>query len=258
MGGFRVLHRPLGWGRSLLAGTAGVIPVLAKLPVDKVTKYTPLGLPVVKWCADWTWIAVPCSVAVATALGFIRRKIVDPETDESLQDILNHLHSQMFPNAVDERARLTLFRFHRWQLKRWPWRPRKGGWLVAVKRSGEMQQDFSARFQIGEELAGDCGIAGKAWCDIADAFVENLPDVSTGRAPKRDIDRYARETCTSSDWVRRNAPKSRSFYGMKIRHKQRKWGVIVIDSTDPQLDQPRIVQVFANTQRFLSLYASKV
>jgi hypothetical protein len=121
-----------------------------------------------------------------------------------------------------------------------------------------MHQDFSARFQVGEELTGNCGVAGKAWCDIADAFVEDLPDVHSGRPLKKDIDRYAKETYMTAEWVRLRKPRSRSFYGMKIRHKQVKWGVIVIDSRDAQLDRNKIVQVFANTQRFLSLYASKV
>lgn len=258
MGGLRVLHRPLGWCRSLLVGASAVVPAVAKLPADKVTQYAPYGLATVIWCNTWFWIVVPTCVGLATVLGYLRRQIVDPETDETLQDLLNHLHKQMFPAAVDERSRLTLFRFQRWQFKRWPWRPKKGGWLIAVKRSGDMHQDFSARFQIGEDLTENCGIAGKAWCDIADAFVTGLPDVHSGKPSKKDIDRYASETCMTAEWVRLKKPRSRSFYAMKIRHKQMKWGVIVIDSRDPQLDQGQIVQVFANTQRFLSLYASKV
>lgn len=258
MGGLRVLHRPLGWARALFVSASAAIPFIAKLPIPKVTLYLPQVVGIVRWCDLWVWVAAPACVGLATATGFFRRKIVDPEDAQTLQDLLNHLHDQMFPNDPDERSRVTLFRFQRWQFKRWPWRPEKGGWLIAVKRSGEMQQDFKARFMVGEELTENCGIAGKAWCDIADAIATGLPDVCSGKPKQRAIKLYAKQTCTSPEWVRAKRPRSRSFYAIKVRRKSKKWGVIVIDSSDPQLNQELIVQVFSNTQRFLSLYATKV
>lgn len=258
MGASRWFYQSLGWCRAGLVAGAAVVPVLGKLPTAKVALHAPSALWLTKWSDEWGWAVVPAFVTLAATLGFTRGQIVDPEADETLQDLLNHLHKQMFPLAIDERSRLTLFRFRRIQFKKWPWRPAEGGWLVPVKRSGEMHQDFDARFQVGAELTKNCGVAGKAWCDIADAFVVGLPDVHTGNPLKRDVDRYAQQTCMTPEWVRSMKPKSRSFYGMKIRHKQKKWGVIVIDSTDSTLDQEGISKVFANTHRFLSIHASKV
>lgn len=258
LGGFRVLHRPLGYLRSALVAASAVIPVIANLPVAKVATYVPAGVTIIKWSGTWLWLTVPLSVLLATFAGFLRRKIVDPEAADTLQDLLNHLHDLMFPLAIDERSRVTLFRFQRWQFKKWPLRPKRGGWLIAVKRSGDMHQDFSARFRVGDELTETCGIAGKAWCDVADAFVAGLPDVHNGNLTARAVKDYAKHTYISEQMVRDKKPRSRSFYAIKIRAKKKKWGVIVVDSEDTQLDREKIRQVFSHTQRFLAIYATRV
>lgn len=259
MGGLRTLYRPLGWVRALFVCASAFVPIVAKLPPDKVHRYFPSGLSVVSWCDQWLWVVVPVCVLLATLIRYFRRQITDPEDHERLQDLLTHLHKQMFPNEPDERSRITLFKFHRFQFKRRPWWPRSGGWLVAIKRSGDMHQDFDkARFQVGVELTDTCGIAGKAWCEIADAMVMGLPDVHSGHPAEKTFRRYAKLTHMSVDSVMERHPRSRSFYGMKIRAKKKKWGVVLVDSSEPQLDEVRIVQVFRSTEGVLSHYVTKV
>lgn len=256
--GLRALYRPLGWIRALLLGLAAIVPIIAKLPPDRVQQ-VPLALDAVRWCAAWFSVVVPTFVVCASALRYTRRRITDPEDHERLQGLLTHLHNQMFPDEPDERSRITLFRFERLQFRRWPWCPRRGGWLVAIKRSGDMHQDFDkARFQVGVDLTSTCGIAGKAWCDIADAVVIGLPDVHSRKPTKKDIDRYADLTHMSVESVKVRRPRSRSFYGMKIRAKNKKWGVVLVDSSEPQLHTDSIVQVFRSTEGVLSYYVTKV
>lgn len=258
MARLRALYHPLGWIRAVLIILAALVPIVAKLP-DHLVKGVPLAQHAVSWCAFWFNVVVPALVVCATCLRYARRQITDPEDHERLQDFLTHLHKQMFSNEPDERSRITLFRFERFQFKRWPWLPKRGGWLVAIKRSGEMHQDFDkARFQVGVELSDTCGIAGQAWCDIADAVVQDLPDVHTGDPKKKAIKNYAELTHMSVDSVTNLRPRSRSFYGMKIRANKRKWGVVLVDSREPKLDTALIVQVFRSTEIVLSYYVTKV
>lgn len=258
MGGLRAFYRPLGWIRVVLLGLAAIVPIVAKLPLDRV-KQVPLALDAVRWCGAWFNVAIPAFVVCAQGLRYARRQISNPEDHERLQRLLTHLHKQMFPNEPDERSRITLFRFQRVQLKRWPWWPRRGGWLVAIKRSGDMHQDFDkARFQVGVDLTSTCGIAGKAWCDIADAIVMDLPDVHSGKPTKKEFERYANRTHMSVESVKDRRPRSRSFYGMKIRAKKGKWGVVLVDSSEPKLNTDLIVQVFRSTEGVLSDYVTKV
>lgn len=255
-----MLHRPLGWLRSLLAIVVFLVPLLAKIPPGKAANYSDWAATLVGWCAAWAWSVVPASVVGAASAGYVRRRIVDPEAAETLQELLDHLHSLMF-GVPDNGTRVTLFRFHRWShsLKDWPWRPKNGGWLIAVKRSGEMHQDFKSRFLVTSDQETSQGIAGHAWCQEPDVYVENLPDVRHGKLKDRQVRIYARATHVTEQWVRDKKPRSRSFYALKLRNKRRKkWGVVVIDSEDAKLDQQKIAEVFKHTQRFLALYATRV
>jgi hypothetical protein len=122
-----------------------------------------------------------------------------------------------------------------------------------------MHQDFKTRFLVSDDPERSCGVAGQAWCNNADIYLPNLPDFSRAdQLKKRAVKKYAELTMVSEDWVRRKCPKSRSFYAIKIKGAKGKWGVVVIDSTDPQLDAVKIEEVFVHTQRFLSLFAAKV
>lgn len=258
MGSFRLIHRLLGWLRSIFVVLSASIPALTGVPIEKAARAGGLAVWLVNWCIEWHWLVVPILLTLASILGIARRKIVDPEANEELQDALDDLHHQMFPNAVDERSRITLFKFQRWQLKEWPFWPKRGGWLVPVKRSGEMHQDFKARFMVGDELTKTCGIAGKAWCDVADAVVQGLPDVHSGQLKKRALAKYAKLTFVGEDWVEDHRPKSRSFIAMKIRAKRKKWGVVVVDSEDEELDHEKILEIFRHTANFLSGHVRRV
>lgn len=248
----------MGWLRALCVGLAALIPAITGVPMARAAQAGGLAVQIRTWCQEWHWLAVPILLTLGAILGFTRRKIVDPEADEELQEALNDLHKKMFPDAVDERARITLFKFRRWQLKEWPFLPKRGGWLVPVKRSGEMHQDFKARFRVGEELSKTCGIAGKAWCDVADAVIQQLPDVHSGQLKARGVRKYAKLTFVSEDWVKEHRPKSRSFIAMKIRVKKKKWGVVVVDSEDEELEHEKILEIYGHTANFLSAHVRRV
>jgi hypothetical protein len=121
-----------------------------------------------------------------------------------------------------------------------------------------MHQHSTTQFLVTDDPNTSCGVAGMAWCSTGDIYVPSLPNVHDGALKARAVKTYAKLTCVSEEWVRRKRPISRSFYAIKIRRKKEKWGVVVIDSTDQVLPQEEIAKVFFHTQRFFSLFATRV
>ncbi len=166
----------------------------------------------------------------------------------ALNAILKEFRDELFGDAGGQEGdhRVTLFQHRKtclraiWKRGRLPW----GGWLVPVARPGRSSQRSHSVFRAPDDPSGHEGIVGKAWGANRKAHeVFDLPDLSEVENPKRNplVGEYAERSSVSPRWVRRRVRKkrllARSIIGFTVQKPDgTAWGVLVLDSKDPQID----------------------
>ena len=122
----------------------------------------------------------------------------------------------------------------RFWLCRWPW----SGWLVPVERSGHTTRRSHTIFLAPDDADQAEGIAGQTWAQNRVVVVNGLSDVNEN--PSREVlAEYAQRTWIAETWVlQKQRQHARSFCGIPVEVKGKLWGVIVLDSRNPQaIDQ---------------------
>lgn len=181
---------------------------------------------------------------------------------ESVHKLLDKYRGMVFTitdQDAEHEHRLTLFRrtccllwiwpfrcrFWPWGKRRFPW----SGWLAPVERSGQTTQRTGTVFLVPDDADNVEGVAGQTWSRNKVVHVKNLPDLSTTPTPEQ-IAEYARNTWVSEDWVkqrlRSGKPFSRCLYGVPIEVDGERWGVIILDSRNPDSIKPNSPKFSAN------------
>jgi hypothetical protein len=80
------------------------------------------------------------------------------------------------------------------------------------------------------------GVAGKAWSCNGILYKRKLPDLYSDTS-KENVAAYANETWLAEELVRKRMEEglslARSYLGIQIEVKGKRWGVIVLDSRKP-------------------------
>lgn len=181
------------------------------------------------------WWASPTSVGLALILGLVRRRVGSPSVWEAVHEGLEAVRNQAFADRStgdpEHYHRATLFRYYsvRPSWRYWPWTRR----LVAVARSGRHTRKAITTFRAPDTPDRTNGVAGQAWARPDSYRVPELPDVSGDPSPA-EVERYARLSSVTKEWVRENQPETRSLFGMRLEVDGEPWGVLVLDSRDPE------------------------
>jgi hypothetical protein len=129
--------------------------------------------------------------------------------------------------------RITLYRYAwHWCFRGLPW----SGWLVPVARSGHTSRSGLPTFKAPINKPDDAeGIAGQAWVNWGTVTLSDLPDMHENTPSDESVAEYARQAWVSEKWLRRRIGTSgrsnaRSFLGIPVDVKGKKWGVLVVDS----------------------------
>jgi hypothetical protein len=146
---------------------------------------------------------------------------------------LDYYRAEVFAVGADDAMhhhRVTLFRYKGWCLVRrqWPW----SGWLLAQERSGHTTRIGISIFKAPDDADQAEGVAGKTWAKAGVVNVSHLPDLDDAPQEK-DFESYSRATGVSVEWLKKRRPKARSFCGIPVEVKGASWGVIVLDSRNP-------------------------
>jgi hypothetical protein len=205
-------------------------------------KWDPAKAPVPVWIEPplkallgWAPILVIVFVLVNGASAWARKRITSPRTLAVIQSILDNLRDETFRKEDEKKEpqhnhRVTLFTHA----------PRsfQGKWLIPIVRSGHLTQDTETRFRVGDDPNRLEGIAGHAWSLKSGVTVPNLPDLNQVVAGEKEIEEYARKTLVTPEWVRKRLskgkPLARSYYATPVEVSGVRWGVLVVDSMNPE------------------------
>lgn len=180
----------------------------------------------VSWLQGWAWIGAPAAFLLLPAVGATRRFVGSPWVWECLKLALDELKREVFhgSNGADHHHKVTLFKL------------RLGGRLVPVLRSGVTRQSTPAVFLAHADNPDHAeGVAGRTFARQNIVEIQGLPDLSAPNTTDKDREAYAERTSVSVQWLAKNpdSTKARSFVGFHIERKSKPWGVLVIDSRDP-------------------------
>lgn len=153
----------------------------------------------------------------------------------TVHHFLNTFRSDVFDGAGGEaeyRHRVTLFKRNRFL--RAGLLLRGGGWIRPVERSGISTHLTRTAFRACDDPDRSEGIAGQTWSQNCTLIRRDLPNVFRDADPSsEDVRKYAKLTWTSEQWVRENRPRSRALLGLPLEVRNEPWGVVVLDSMDP-------------------------
>ena len=223
--------------------SAGAIPVLsAAIAIDAEGSSYPLLAYAGALADDWAWLGILlCSCAVA-ACAKLLTVLGNPSFLAVVEEVLDRFREGVFGDDGDlAHHRVTLFKHHGFHLfgfdikeRGWP----LSGWLVPVARSGHTAQKTSVRFLAPHDTDRAQGIAGRAWAAASGtASAWALPDIRRDTATSDDVRQYAEQTNVTGAWVKKRSPGSRALMGFTIETPSGvRWGVLVVDSREPDLD----------------------
>ena len=198
------------------------------------------------------WLILASTVAIWVTTLWLKR-IQDPRVNAILRTLLTELRDHMFPNAKGQHAdhRVTLMVYRRFYLKgilrgKNPW----SGWLVPFVRPGHTAQKTGTFFCAPDDPRKAEGVAGKAWVDNSGRASElNLPDL---KVRKPNVLDYARRTNVPVARVRKTLPQIRSFMAFVLNKPTGEhWGVLVVDSKTPDVDDTAIVNRYNAQEKVL-------
>lgn len=222
------------------------------------------------WVQVHNWLLIPIMAGIATVTAAARRLIGPPWIWAAIEKVLEELRKVAFrnPDATPANHRVTLFKRVRillpfwWVMRwrgiwpygrwRWPW----SGWLVAKCRTGHVRQRSKEVFLAPDDAHNAEGIAGHAYTQKV-YRVANLPALNS-HSSDDEIRQYAQVTHVPPSWVkqrlRRGDPLSRAYMGLVVEVNNKPWGIIMLDSLDPDalLEQRTIGNRFVVVARVLS------
>ena len=163
------------------------------------------------------------------------------------QSLLNKIQADCFSHLQSDshHHRVTLFKHVRfrwrigeWRSKLWPWgkgRTPWSGWLVPILRSGHTTQNSATVFLAPDDADQAEGVAGRTWAKSCEMTVEglSLPKIDDSES----MSKYAEKTCVKLIWVQAqvgaNKPFATCFRAIPIEVSGEMWGVLLLDSRNP-------------------------
>ncbi|MDG9758698.1 GAF domain-containing protein [Pseudomonas sediminis] len=189
-------------------------------------------------------------VGLVIAFGYVYKRLGDPWVMEKLKFTLDQYQFKAFSasTAPTDHNRVTLFKHtencyfkKHWsakeRLKPWGDCPRGSNFLVPFLRSGHLSQNTKAIFYAPDDSDKAEGVAALAWAKNRTVMQDNLPEMkaSSGDVAVR---KYAKRTNSNPDMVKKyiaeGRPLPRSIAAIPIESGGKIWGVVVLDSRDPQ------------------------
>lgn len=202
------------------------------------------------------WWALPSAMVLAGAAGLLKRQIGSPFRWEMVKFLLDELCSEVFKKGdfANHSERVTLFKFRSLALvfKRWPW----SGWLLPVERSGHLTRRSGALWRVPDSGDGAEGLAGRVWNENKVIHLANLPFVTSDSSPEI-VANYAKKTFMSEKLLRsklkRGKVMPRAMCGIPVEVGSKLWGVIIIDTRNPeQISQKSVNSFLKNHSSILS------
>ena len=252
------LYRFLIIVRRVANGAIAVFSASHAATPERFAEATPILASLTSGAQDWAWIVIFLCLVGTWGCSWGLKALGNPVLLAGVDELLDSFRDGVFPDSEEDHAhhRVTLFKHRRFLLRGfdfknggWP----LSGWLVPIARSGHTTQKTNVRFLASERDDKAHGIAGRAWAvRIGTAVATGLPDLKNENVTPEDFAEYAGRTYVPNDWSRRRQPRARSLMAFTIEsNRGAPWGVLVIDSRNPELDQERAKLEFRNHGKVL-------
>jgi len=248
--------RRLEWVLGFAAVGIVLLAYFQKFSPADFQKFEPFIRDKLVWVSDEAWWMILSLTTVGAIAKVAKQRLESAWIWSAVKAIIDRIAKDAFKgvDGPQHYHRATLFRHcrYKWWLSPrrhplWPWgfqgrrRMPCSGWLIPVIRSGGMTQKTSTVFLAPDDADHAEGVAGYVWSmrgEGATVTVTAAQAPLDSNASNSDIQQYAKNTRTSEDWVRKQlgAQKvlSASFSGIPIEVKGQTWGVLILDSRDPQ------------------------
>jgi hypothetical protein len=198
---------------------------------------------------------IPIVLVISPITGFLRRKSDNARLDD-VHSLLDQLRDAAFKNEtpeLEQHRRVTLF-----QHKPFAWHaPFFGGFLVPVERSGSQTRRTKAFFRAPDDGERCEGVAGRTWAKNKTVYVGELPNLHKDVADASVHD-YAHLSFISEKRTRcyldDNKTAPRALLGLPVEVTNKKWGVLVFDSTATTINARAANQIFKKLNPTLSGY----
>ena len=236
---------------SILQWIAGIVWVTIGASVKADPSRWQLVSDLLIWLQQYAWVTVPSLTVALGLMQLARLTIGPPWVWDTVHYLLDNFREYVFEGESGplHHHRVTLFKYTRmrFRLCRWPW----SGWLVPVERSGHTTRRSRTIFLAPDDADQAEGIAGQTWAQNRVVVVNGLSDINEN--PSRDmLAEYAQQTWIPETWVlQKQRQHARSFCGIPVQVKGKLWGVIVLDSRNPEVIDQNADKFYRLIGRFL-------
>ena len=240
-------HRPVlsAFLKAIYIASLGVTAIgvmLVRFDANELDQFGPIVEVAARFFKSHSWV-VAVLPGIAWVAKYFSEKIETNWLLSVIQSALTQFCDQMFGSLQGgkDEHRATLFvrrgfaiwRTWPWRIDRHPW----SGWLVPVVRSGHATQTIRSRFLAPDNAAKCEGIAGYTWRTRAIQTVTGQAAL-TAMSSEADLEVYCQRTKTSMPWLRERLKAGeelpRALRGIPVEVDNKLWGVIVLDSKEPQ------------------------
>ena len=199
-------------------------------------------------------VAFPLLLIAVPILDSLRRWSERKTLWPLVKEILEEFRKQIYPGSKDpvHLHRVTLFKRSRWVARITFFKKPRFGWLKIIESSGHTMRNSKTVFYAPNDPDNAEGIAGIAWASNTIIYKEELPDVKDKSCSEEKIREYSQASNTPIEMVKEKRPVSRSLCGIPVEVKGVVWGVLVVDSRQPQIPKDLIERHYALTAKFLS------
>ncbi len=201
---------------------------------------------IVGFIVDWMWIPVVLWVGLNPLLKWVNASMCPKYKELLIRKMLDGFYKKVKPDqAHDGNFRVTLFKYRKFSWRKLiDFENPFGEWLCPYERTGFQKRGSKQRWKVCSDRPSENeGIAGKCFSQNNAIHIEELPSGSefsiAGARDKKK--KYARITYVNKSYIDKrmisepNYEWPRSFWGIRVWAGGKPWGVLLIDSTLPNI-----------------------
>ena len=202
---------------------------------------------IINFFINYGWLPVLAWLILKPLISWLESKVCPPFKEKIIKSLVNKLFTDTKPeDAHDGNYRVTLYKYRKFSFRvllnrKFPW----GEWLCPYERSGFQRLTSKNRWKVSlNKPSLNKGVAGACFAQEDPIYLSQLPGTSEfrGQGGRGHKKLYAQKTNIDYEIVKNRVQTEpdyqwpRSFWGIRIISKGKPWGVLLIDSTLPEID----------------------
>ena len=262
-GFIRVTSKIINYTLPVVVAVFGVAVGLDK-KIDDISKLESWQYTTIDFVLNYLWLSVILWAILNPLLKWVDKNMCSSFQEKLIRTILEEIYKKTRPDkAHDGNYRVTLFKYRTfsWAML-FSFKNPVGGWLSPYERSGHQRRSTKQRWKVNlEKPSSNQGVAGKCYAESDSIHLTDLITCSNFQSTgaRKAKKRYAKLTHVSEDFITIKNSKDpdyewpKSFWGIKILANGKPWGVLLIDSTLPNIgDDVDLIETTSDHLDFLN------